>query len=76
MVNVIFYSLEGKFARVKNEIMLDEAALPAVRAYAEAAGYTNVRIAKDIDDPLGGYRATGTTPGGRSGRNIAQVDPY
>jgi hypothetical protein len=73
-IEVQFFSLVPPFARVKTEVFADEkAALAAVKAYAEPQGYTNVRLVEG-DDPCEGFRYTGRTPGGRSGRNIAFGD--
>lgn len=74
LLSVQFYSLEGKFCRVgEPKVFASEAeALVAVRAYAEAGGYTNVRVADDAGDD--GVRFVARTPGGRSGRNVAQGD--
>lgn len=72
MLTVTFYTLVGKFARVKTETFeTHAAAVNAVKAYAEPSGYTNVQFVDESDD---GGRITGRTPGGRGGRNIAMVD--
>lgn len=69
-----FFTLSGKFARVKTESFpSSEKALEAVKAYAESAGYTGIKFV-DEDSPGEGVRFTGTTPGGRAGRNIAMGD--
>ena len=74
-VTVSFMTLSGAFATAKKESFESEAAaLAAVRAYAEAAGFSNVKTVDDPDDPCG-YRITARTPGGRGGRNVAFVDP-
>lgn len=73
-VTVRFFSLSGPYKRVKTQAFDTSAlALEAVKAYAEAGGYTNVRLV-DGDDPYDGFRFTAKTPGGRSGRNVAYGD--
>lgn len=73
-VSVRFFTLSGKFESVKTETFpTTTAALNAAKAYAEPAGYTNIKIV-DGCDPYDGFRITGKTPGGRAGRNIADGD--
>ncbi len=73
MVKVTFYSLTGAFKSVKSEEFETEAkALEAVRAYAEPAGFTNVKIVEE--DDMCSIRFTAKTPGGRGGRNVATGD--
>ena len=71
---VRFYSLDGgKFRTVRTEDFVDQkSALAAVTAHATAAGYSNVREVSDDDD--WSVRYVATTPGGRSGRNVAAAD--
>jgi hypothetical protein len=72
MLKLTFYTLTGKFSRVREETFATEAAaLAAVKAYASQAGYTNIKFVVDDDLPECGGRFTGRTPGGRAGRNIA-----
>lgn len=74
-VKATFWSLEGKFARVKEEEFDTETeALTAARQYAEPQGYTKIKFAVSEEEFDGSQRITGTTPGGRAGRNIATVD--
>jgi hypothetical protein len=69
---VKFATLSGPFAVLPAEFRYESrsAALAAVKAFAEAAGYTNVREVADADS----FRYTARTPGGRSGRNVAFAD--
>lgn len=69
-----FYSLTGAPSTVREETHPTEAAaLAALTAYAEAAGFRAVRTVDDED----GYhiRVTATTPNGRPGRNIGAIEP-
>jgi hypothetical protein len=70
MLIVKFATLQGSFAVLPAEFETRSAALAAVKAYAEAAGYTNVREVEDAEDPCS-FRYTARTPGGRGGRNVA-----
>jgi hypothetical protein len=73
MITVRFYTLVGKFAVTKTEDFTSEKdALAAVKAYAEAAGFSGVKIVEDGD--FDGVRFTAKTPGGRGGRNVAAAD--
>lgn len=73
-VVVRFMTLEGKFDVARTESFdTTKAATDAVRAYAEAAGYTNVKLVDDGEEP-DAPRFTATTPGGRRGRNVAFAD--
>jgi hypothetical protein len=70
MIQVRFMSLVGKFSAVKTESFETmSAAQAAVEAYAQAAGFRNVRLVDgpDFDD----IRFTATSPGGRGWRNVA-----
>ena len=75
-VTVRFMTLSGPIKTVKTEHFASESdALVAVKAYAEAQGFANVKSVPDADDPYaGGFRFTARTPGGRSGRNVAFGD--
>jgi hypothetical protein len=44
-----------------------------VRAYAEAGGYSNVKLVDDEPDDLI-LRVTARTPNGRGGRTVAFID--
>jgi hypothetical protein len=72
MLIVKFATVQGSFALFPAEFRYEtrSAALAAVKAYAEAAGYTNVREVEDVDS----FRYTARTPGGRGGRNVAFAD--
>jgi hypothetical protein len=73
MISIRFCSLSGKFALLETRDFATLAeAHAAIVAYATAAGYTNVKEASDFPDD--GFRWTGKTPGGRSGRNVAFGD--
>lgn len=69
-----FYSLTGTPSTVRTETHVNAAAaLVALTAYAEAAGFTRVQT---VDDEDGYYvRVTATTPNGRAGRNIGAIEP-
>ena len=71
---VRFFTLSGAFtfAGIEKTYTSTAAALAAVKEYAAAGGYTDV---KAVDED-GGYsiRFTAKTPGGRAGRNIALAD--
>jgi predicted AAA+ superfamily ATPase len=69
MLIVKFATVQGKFAVLPAEFRYKtrSAALAAVKAFAEAAGYSNVREVLDADS----IRYTARTPNGRSGRNVA-----
>lgn len=72
-ISVRFMSLTGKFTCVREETFANEAAaLVAIKAHAEGAGFTNVQTVAD-DDPTS-IRFTARTPGGRGGRNVAFGD--
>lgn len=76
MVKVRFMTLSDTFAQHKEETFKTEAeALEAVKAYAEAAGYTKVKVVDDIEN-YQALRYTARTPGGRHGRNVAFGDCY
>jgi len=69
MIEVQFYALTGKFHPAKTELFPAlSAATEAVKAYAEAGGYTGVRF---VDGPEDEFRWTAKAPGGRAGRNVA-----
>lgn len=70
---VRFMSLSGPLKTVRQERYdSGAAALNAVRLYAEATGFSNV---KEVDDEdFDGLRYTARTPGGRGGRNVAFGD--
>lgn len=76
MYKVRFMSLTGKFEHAQTQ---DFATIPeilaAIKAYAEPAGYTNIKLVDDEEEP-DCFRFTGRTPGGRGGRNIAFADGY
>jgi hypothetical protein len=73
MVKVSFYTLTGSLRLVKTETFKSVSeAVEAARKYAEPEGYTNIKETED--DPIDGFRITGTTPNGRAGRNIAFGD--
>lgn len=70
---VRFFVLAGKFAVAKTETFPTmQDAENAVRAYAEAAGYSNVKCIDDGEELH--VRWTAKTPNGRSGRNVADCD--
>jgi hypothetical protein len=73
-LSVQFYTLAGEFRRVGEPQVFESesSALAAVRVYAEAAGYTGVRVADDPSDDC--VRFVARTPGGRGGRNVAMGD--
>lgn len=72
MFELRFYSLAGEFKCTKIESFASMAdATAEVTRYASAEGYTNIKL---VDDDGDGFRFTGRTPGGRSGRNIAMGD--
>lgn len=72
-VTVRFASLSGPLSFTRSETFATlKAATAAVTAYATAAGFSRVKLADG--DPMEGYRWTATTPGGRSGRNVAFGD--
>lgn len=72
-LNVRFATLEGKFAIAKRETFpTSKAALDAILAYAEAAGYKNVKEVDDFGDET--MRYTADPPEGRKGRNVAFAD--
>ena len=72
-VVIRFMTLGGKFATVKKEVFPNLAkATEAVKAYAEAGGFTHVQVVNDKDDD--GVRFTARTPGGRGGYNVAFGD--
>lgn len=73
-ISIDFLALTGpiKIIRSQEYANMTEA-LEAVRQYAEAAGFSNVKRV-DGDDPYDGFRITAKTPGGRNGRNIAFGD--
>lgn len=72
-IAVRFMSLEGPFKQVKTETFDDPTdALNAVKVYAQAAGYTNVKINDEGD--MDGIRYVAKTPNGRGGRNVAFGD--
>lgn len=72
-MQIQFFSLSGKFKRLREERFETAAlALAAVKAHAEAAGFTNVQLVDDFGD--GSVRYTARTPGGRGGRNVAFGD--
>jgi len=76
MVNIQFVALSGPPKTIRSEVFQSPTeALAAVKAYAEAGGFTKVKLAQD-DDPYDGWRYTATTPGGRAGRNVAFGDDY
>jgi len=73
-IRVRFVELVGasvKTVRTEDFVTGTEA-LVAVKRYAEAAGFSNVKSVAEDD----GYswRYTATTPGGRNGRNVAFAD--
>ncbi len=69
MVSVNFMALSGPFKVVKTENFPDNvSALAAVKKYAEAAGFTQIKTADNDGD---GWRYTARTPNGRHGRNVA-----
>lgn len=72
---VRFMNLDkGPFRTIREEeFETSTAALAAVKAYAEAAGYSNVKIVDDGEEP-DSIRFTAKTPGGRGGRNVAFGD--
>lgn len=69
---------DGSFKTTKVETFASgKEVLAAVKAYAEPMGYTNIKEVENDESGIpevDGYRITGKTPGGRSGRNIAFVD--
>jgi hypothetical protein len=74
MIEVRFMSLVGKFTTVKTEqFPTISAAIATVTTYAEAGGYSNVKLVDDGEDP-DSWRVTAKTPGGRGGRNVAFLD--
>lgn len=74
MIKATFFSLSGKFVRIKTETFENEAAvMTAAKAYAEPQGYSGFKVVDDHEDS-GGFRITAKTPGGRGGRNIIQAD--
>ena len=72
-VIVKFLSLGTGNTTVKTEEFVDAGkASAAIVAYAMTAGFTNVKSVADDDYSV---RFTATTPGGRSGRNVAFMEP-
>ena len=72
MIRVRFATLAGPFRLLGETKHFDTpaAALAAVKEYAEAAGYSNIKPVEDADS----VRYTARTPGGRGGRNVAFAD--
>jgi len=72
MITIQFLHLQNKYATHahRDTFPTRAAALAGVKAYAENAGYSNVKeVCDDEDDGM--IRYTARTPGGRNGRNVA-----
>lgn len=73
---VQFMSLFGEFRTVKTELFAThDEAKKAIISYATSGGFTNVKSRGCVlDCESVERRYTATTPGGRSGRNVAFAD--
>lgn len=73
MVKVRLMTCKGPFRTVREEIVeTTEAAIKLVEREYASQGFTNFKLTND--DGYDEYRVTATTPGGRSGRNLAFLD--